>query len=424
MASVALAPRMRERFTGGLSRTFDSLRVRDYRLLFQGNAVTSVGFWMQQAALGWLVLDLTNSPFYLGLASFARQFPMMVVSPFGGVLADRVDRRRLMVVTQVVQLVLCLVLSALVFSHMVNIWHVLAISVLFGCATSVYVPARQAAIPGIVGRERLGNALAIYSMSLNASRILGPSLAGVMMGWSGVGGCLALQSVGYLWATVNTFQISAVEQGQGTRSGAQGVLQNITDGLRFCVRTRPIFMQLLIAAVPSILAYSYTQFLPAFARDVYGIGPGGLGVLMATMGIGALLGSIWIAARKRIERKSLVTLVCACGFGLSLCGFAAAPWLPLALLFLALAGATSSVYTTLNGTIIQELAPDEYRGRVASVYMMTWGMMPLGAVPAGAIAELWGAPAAVFLSGAVCALFTGAMLFTGARSSDRVPVPA
>jgi MFS family permease len=277
-----------------------------------------------------------------------------------------------------------------------------------------------------VGRERLANALAIYSMSLNASRIIGPSLAGAMMGWAGVGGCLALQSVGYLWATFNTFQIRDVEDGQGARSGAT-VVQNIADGLRFCLRTRPIFMQLLIAAVPSILAYSYTQFLPAFARDVYRIGPGGLGLLMTSMGAGALLGSFAIAARKQIERKSLVTLVCAFAFGLFLCGFAASPWLPLALVFLALAGATSSVYTTLNGTIIQELSPDEYRGRVASVYMMTWGMMPLGAVPAGAIAEVWGAPTAVFIGGAVCALFTGALLITGAteaRSAAREPLPA
>ncbi|HEU5317725.1 MAG TPA: MFS transporter, partial [Chloroflexota bacterium] len=201
-AVATFGPRVRERVTGGLSHTFDALRVRDYRLLFQGSAVTSIGFWMQQAALGWLVLDLTNSPFFLGLAGFARQFPMMIVSPFGGALADRVDRRRLMVVTQVAQLALCVALAALVFSGHVTIWHVLGISFLFGCATSVYVPARQAAIPALVGRARLGNALAIYSMSLNFSRIVGPSLAGVMMGWAGVGGCLLLQSAGYLWATV------------------------------------------------------------------------------------------------------------------------------------------------------------------------------------------------------------------------------
>ena len=414
---------VRARVTGSLSQTFDALRVRDYRLLFQGSAVTSIGFWMQQAALGWLVLDLTNSPFYLGLASFARQFPMMVVSPFGGVLADRMDRRNLMLSTQLSQLVVTATLAGLVFTDQVNIWHVLSASVLMGCSISVNVPARQALIPAIVGRERLSNALALYSMSLNASRIIGPSLAGVMMGWAGVGGCLALQSAGYVWASFNLFQIRYNERGGASRSGTASVMQNLMEGLRYCVRTKPIFLQLLIAAVPTIAAYPYMQFLPSFARDIYKIGPGGLGWLMTAMGAGALTGSFVIASRKNIEHKSLVTLISAALFGISLCAFAVSSWLPLALLFLALAGACSSVYTTLNGTILQELAPDEYRGRVSSVYMVTWGMMPIGAVPAGVIAEVWGAPAAVFVGGAICAVFCLAILFKVGRSADRVPVP-
>ena len=426
---MAHLPALRARLAGNFGHTFESLRIRDYRLLFQGNAVTSVGFWMQQAALGWLVLDLTNSPFYLGLAGFARQFPMMIVSPFGGVLADRVDRKALLVWTQVFQLVLCVVLSALVFSGWVNIWHVLGISFLFGSAVSMNVPARQAIVPILVGKERLANALALYSMSLNASRIIGPSLAGVMMGWSGVGGCLALQSLGYLWAAANVFQIRDVSASSTSgRSGAT-VVENMLDGLRYCVRNRPLFMQLLMAAVPSVVAYPYMQFLPSFARDIYGIGAGGLGVLMTAMGLGALTGSFAIASRKHIAHKSLITLGCSATFGLFLCGFAMAPTLWVGLPFLALAGASSSIYMTLNGTIIQELTPDEYRGRVSSVYMMTWGMMPLGAVPAGAIAEVWGAPAAVFLGGAICAVFTGAMLLFGLRdltvkrSADRAPEP-
>ena len=428
-AVAGAAPRFRARLSSNLSDTFDSLKIRDYRLLFQGNAVTSVGFWMQQAALGWLVLDLTNSPFYLGLASFARQFPMMVVSPFGGVLADRLDRKQLLVWTQVFQLVLCVVLSALVFGGWVNIWHVLGISFLFGSSVSVNVPARQAIVPILVGKERLANALAIYSMSLNASRIIGPSLAGVMMGWSGVGGCLLLQSVGYLWAAANVFQIKDVPPSSSGKSGAT-VLENMMEGLRYCVRNRPLFMQLLMAAVPSVVAYPYMQFLPAFARDVYGIGAAGLGVLMTAMGAGALTGSFVLASRRHIPHKSLVTLACSATFGLFLCGFAMAPSLWLGLVFLALAGASSSVYMTLNGTVVQELTPDEYRGRVSSVYMMTWGMMPLGAVPLGAVAEAWGAPTAVFLGGAICAVFTGAMLLFGLndlkvkRSEARAPVRA
>lgn len=384
--------------------TFDSLRVRNYRLLFQGSSVTSIGFWMQQVALGWLVLDLTNSAFYLGLASFARSFPMLVVSPFGGVLADRLDRRLLILSTQVWQLVLTAGLAVLVFAGWVTIWHVLVASMMMGVAMSVHVPARQSLVPALVGSERLANALALYSMSLNASRIIGPSLAGVVMGWAGVGGCLALQSAGYLWAVGNVVQLPSTKH--GVRGHPQGsVLENLTDGFRYCYQNKPIFTQLLIAAVPTIVAYPYMQFLPAFARDYYQIGPGGLGLLMTCMGVGALTGSFAIASRKQIRHKSLITVICAACFGLFLCGFALASWLPLALVFLALAGASSSIYTTLNGTIIQELSSDEYRGRVSSVYMVTWGMMPLGALPAGALAERYGAPLVVLLGGGLCLFF-------------------
>jgi MFS family permease len=398
------------RARAGFRATFDALSVRDYRLLFQGNAVTSIGFWMQQVALGWLVLDLTDSPFYLGLASFARSIPMLVVSPFGGVLADRLDRRFLIISTQVSQLVVTGVLAVLVFANAVTITQVLVASLLMGIAMSAHVPARQALVPALVGKHRLANAMALYSLSLNTSRILGPSLAGAIMGWGGVAACLALQCLGYLWAVANTLQIRYGTQRSQGRAGAT-VLQNLVEGLRYCYRTRPILTQLLIAAIPTIFAYPYMNFLPAFARDVYGMGPEGLGLLMTCMGLGALGGSFAIASRRQIRRKSLVTVVCAGLFGLFLCLFAVAPVVPLALVFLALAGASSSIYMTLNGTIVQELCADEYRGRVSSVYMVTWGLVPVGALPAGALAQAYGAPLTVFLGGAITCVFAAGLLF-------------
>jgi MFS family permease len=407
----------RSRLGDQASTTFDALRVRDYRLLFQGNAAVSIGYWMQQAALGWLVLELTNSPLYLGLATFSRNFPMLVISPFGGVVADRLDRKWLILSSQIAQLVLTALLALLVIFHFVNIWHVLVVSFLMGAATSIQVPARQALIPALVGRERLVNALALYSLSLNASRILGPSLAGAVMGWTGVGGCLLLQTVGYVWMVGNVLQIGYGTSADHRREGRAGatVFQNLTEGLSYCWRTRPVALQLLIAAVPTIVAYPYMQFLPAFARDEFKMGPSGLGLLMTSMGLGALAGSFWIATRRTIRRKSLVTVICAAGYGLFLCLFAAAGSLLPALLFLSLAGATSSVYQTLNGTIIQELCPDEYRGRVSSVYMVTWGMLPLGALPAGALAEVYGARVTVFVGGAITLAFAVLLLLIGPR---------
>ena len=423
LTPLVLAGRLRSRLAVGLGGTFDTLAERDFRLLFQGSAVTSIGYWMQQLALGWLVLDLSDSPFYLGLATFARNFPMLVISPFGGVIADRLDRKLVLLIAQVAQFALTLALAILVFTHTATVWHVLGASALMGTATSVFVPARQAMIPALVGRARLANALALYSMSLNASRIIGPSIAGVVMGWAGVAGCLALQSVGYLWAVGNVFQIR-YGSARRTVSHPETVMQNLSSGLRFCLRTRSISMQLLIAAVPTVFAYPYMQFLPSFARDVHHSGASGLGVLMTSMGLGALSGSFFIASRRNLARKSLITVVCAALYGVTLCAFAFAPSFGTAAACLALVGASSAIYQTLNGVIIQEVCPDEFRGRVSSVYMVTWGMMPLGALPAGALAEAYGPQVTVFIGGAITLVFAGVLLATRATAEPAAAVPA
>ena len=263
-ASAGAGPRRGSPAFANLAATFDSLSNRDYRLLFQGNAVTSVGFWMQQVALGWLVLDLTDSPFYLGLASFARSIPMLVVSPFGGVLADRLDRRFLIISTQVSQLVVTGALAVLVFTNAVTVWQVLVASLLMGIAMSAHVPARQALSRDLVGRHRLANAMALYSLSLNTSRILGPSLAGAVMGWAASAAASLLQCLGYLWAVANVLQIRYGAHRPRANAGAT-VLQNLAEGLRYCYRTRPIFTQLLIAAVPDHLRLPLHE-LPAGVR--------------------------------------------------------------------------------------------------------------------------------------------------------------
>lgn len=414
------------RVAGAVATTFDALSVRDFRLLFQGTTIGSVGFWMQQVVFGWLVLELTDSAFYLGMASFARYIPMVVVSPVAGVLADRLDRRRMVFWIQLAQLVLTAWIAAVVLTGTTQIWHLLVNSFLMGVLISISNPARQSLIPLLVGKERIANALALYSMSMNASRIVGPSIAGALMGLAGPGGTLAVQSAGYALAAVNVGQIRTRNETAGRGAGAS-MLRNLLEGFRYCLANRPILVQLLIAAIPTILAAHYLQFLPAFARDVYGVGPAGLGVLMACLGVGALAGSIGIASRRRIERKGRLTLLFAGMFGLALCGFAASPSMVVAGVFLALAGAMNALYSTLNSTLLQERCPDEYRGRVTSVYIITWGLMPLGALPAGAIAEVVGVPVTVFGSGALCALFALGMLAAQTRwggAGGEAPLPA
>ena len=264
--------------------TFDALRVRDYRLLWQGNSITSMGFWMQQVAIGWLILDLTGSPFYLGVPGFCRTAPALVLAPVAGVLADRVNRRRIILTSQTGLFVVTALITFLIFSERITITHILIASTFHGIAIAVQLPARQALIPQVVGREKLTNALALFSSTQSLSRVIGPSRGRGHHGrWPGVAWCLAFQSLAYLWAIGNVLQMRTPGPRRIGRASA-GVFANLREGLEFCFRTKPLLFQLLLAVAPMVLAMPYMTLLPAFARDVYAIGPGGLGLLYAGMG--------------------------------------------------------------------------------------------------------------------------------------------
>jgi len=391
-----------------LTNAFSSLTIRDYRLLFQGNFVTQTGFWMQQVVFGWLILELSNNAFYLGLASFFRAVPIVAVSPFGGVLADRVDRRRLMMSTQICMMLVAVTMAVLVMTGHAQVWHFLVASLASGVSTALQVPNRQALVAQLVGRQHLANAIALHSVSLNTSRIIGPSLAGMLLSLTGGAGALFLQALGYVWAVSNVARIRLPPAPQ--RAAQSSFLSSLIEGWRYCYRTRPLLMQILIGAVPSIFAMPYMQLLPAFARDVLRTGPEGLGLLFSAMGIGALAGSFGLASMGHVPRKGLLVLLSAAAWGGLLCLFALSRVHWLAAVLLALAGASSAVYSALNSTIVQELAPDDLRGRVNSVYMLTFGLSPLGTLPAGAIAQAYGVQVALFLGGAAALLFALAML--------------
>ncbi len=380
--------------------TFASLASPGYRLLFQGNYVTQIGMWMQQVAFGWLVLELTDSPFYLGLAGFFRAIPMLLISPFGGVLADRIERRRLLILSQAAMGLIAVVLAFMVAVRIVHPWHLLVSAFMSGTAMSMNMPARQALISQLVSRPQLASAIALNSMSMNSSRILGPALAGVLIGAIGIAGCMLLQGLGYVWSIFNVFQIRVPPQDRRARDSS--MVQNLVEGFRYCYEEKTVFAMLSLAAMTSIFGQPYMQFLPAFARDVLSLGAGGLGMLMTAVGVGALVGSIAIASFGGSRARGAILLVAAGNFGLSLCLLALAKSAPLALLLLAAGGFANALLMSLNQTILQQTVPDHLRGRVMSVYMLTWGLMPLGTLPIGWIAQTHGTPAAIFFGGIVC----------------------
>ncbi len=381
----------RSMLTNGMLASFAQ---RDYRLLWSGTVITQMGQWMQQVAIGWLVLDLTNSASFLGLVGFARGLPMLFLALPAGVLADRVDRRKLLMFFQAAGAFVAIALAALVIFDWIKPWHVIVISILGGAVMAFIAPTRQAMVPGAVPRELMANAIAMNSAGQNSTRIVGPSLAGVLISAVGTGVCFIAQALGFLWAFVMSYQLRVppVVQ-QRTRAG---VRENITDGLGYIRGSTTLSGLMIMAAVPILLAQPYMQMMPVFARDVLDVGSSGLGLLMAANGLGALVGVLLYGAYgHRIRLQGMFQIVTAAGFGLILALFAISPWFSLSLVLVALTGAVSSVYMAANNTIIQLTVDDAYRGRVMSVYMMTWGMMPFGTLPMGILADMFGAPGAV-----------------------------
>jgi MFS family permease len=382
---------------------FDALRVRDFRLLWFGLLVSNIGTWMQMIGQGWLVLQLTNSPFWLGMVAFSRAVPVIAFSLFAGVLADRVDRRRLLLVTQSIVGVLALLLAVLTSLGVVRIWQIMLIGFLSAATMSFDMPARQALVPDMVGKDRLMNAVGLNSAAFNGAGIIGPSLAGLAIGAIGVAGCFYINAVSYLAVVAAVWALRTRGKG-GTRRG--GMWDSLTEGLRYIRRNRVVFALFAIVAIPSLLGRPYQQLMPVFARDVLHSGPQGYGALMAASGVGALIGALATASFGAFGRKGLIMLGATVTFGLVLVAFALSRHFWLSLGLLVLAGGGSTLYMGAVNTLLQTTVPADFRGRIMSVYsLIMGGFMPLGGMLLGSAATLIGdVSLVVALGGAAIAL--------------------
>jgi MFS family permease len=376
---------------------------RNYQLLFLGTAATQTGNWMQQVALGWLVLDLTGSGLYLGLAGFLRSIPQLLFSIPGGVLADRVDRARLLSLCQGTAAALTLLLAVLIWRGDVQVWQVLLLTFLSGSAFALLFPVRQTLVSTSVPREDLANAVGLNSANNNVTRTLGPAMAGILVTTVGTATCFFLQSAGLLFAlwTSVAMRVPPIERGEA-RSSA---FADLAEGWAYIRSTPAVAGLLLSALVPTALGMPYMALLPMFARDLE-IGAGGLGILMTVLGCGSITGSVAFSAAGGFEGKGKAMLLAAGAFGVALLALAASGTLVLALASLFAAGFTSAFYQATNNTLLQTIVPDALRGRVLSAYILTWGVMPIGTLPLGWLADHWGAPAAVGLSGTLVVLFS------------------
>lgn len=384
-------------------RTFrlGALSYRNFRLFFFGQGISLIGTWMQSVALGWLVLEITNSPFAVGLNQALRSFGVLLFTLYAGVVVDRVDKRRLIVWTQALQMLEALVLAALVWTKSVTTWQVMVLAVLFGIVNAFDIPGRQAFLAELVGKEDLMNAIALNSSMFNAARIVGPAVAGVLIGARGVAMCFLLNGVSYI----------AVIAGLGairlppfvTQPVETSAWEGLRQAIRFIRRDARVSALVVLVAVFSVLGFPVLVLMPVVARDVLHTGARGYGLLMAAVGVGAMLGALVLALAGRRVHKGAALLGGGAAFGILLGVFAVVRSVGMGMAVLGLAGCAMIVTTALTNTMLQTLVPDELRGRVMAFYAFVFvGMAPLGAFQAGLVAEHAGAPSAIALGGAGC----------------------
>lgn len=391
----------------GRFKTFSALRHRNYRLYWFGMMVAITGWQIQMVAQGWLVYDMTGSPALLGAVGLAQAVPTIVLTLFGGVVADRVDRRRLLMFTQSATGLLLLLLALLVATDLVRLWHIFAIAFLVGGVWAFDQPARMALVPHLVEREDLMNAVAMSAMVWQSTRIIGPSIAGVLIAQTGIASCYFLTTIGMLTMVLALRGLKVPPV--APPAVRQNVLRNLTDGVGYVARS-PVFSILIgLTFFNSLFGMSYVSMMPVIAKDVLHTGSGGYGLLMGISGLGALLGTMALASLGNVRYKGLLLTAGAAGFGSIIVLFALSRVYPISLGLLFLMGGVNSIYMTTVNTLLQSLVPDDLRGRVMGIYGLTYSLMPVGGSISGAIAGAFadpaiGAPFAIGLGGALVAL--------------------
>jgi MFS family permease len=395
------------KFKSGLSSTFRALKHRNFRLFFAGQFISLIGTWMQSVAQSWLVYRLTGSVVLLGMIGFASQIPVFLIAPIGGTVADRRNRHRILIFTQSCAMVLAFILAFLTLTGRIQIWHLFVLAVGFGLANAFDIPTRQAFAVDMVGKEDLVNAIALNSSMFNGARIVGPAIAGILVAAVGEGWCFFVNAVSYIAVITGLLMMKIVPV---IRPRTSSAFSHIAEGFRFVATTKPIRALLLLLGLVSLMGMPYAVLMPIFADQYLGGGSSTLGFLMGASGVGALTAALVLASRKAIFGLGRwVELACG-GFGISLVLFSLSRNFWLSCVFLVPVGFSMMTQMSSSNTLVQAMVPDELRGRVMSVYsMMFMGLSPFGALLAGSLAGILGAPETVALGGIVC--IAGAVIF-------------
>ena len=394
-----------------MRRTLVAFTYRDFRVQWIGACTSSIGTWMQIVAQNWLVVSLTNSPFFLGLDAFLQQLPIILFSLIGGVFADRYDRRRTLLMSQYIQMGTSAALAALMYFRVVQIWHILVLSFTTGLAQSFGGPAYQSLIPSLVDKKDLPNAVALNSIQFNVARVIGPLLFGATLaafrayGYSepqAMNACFLLNSLSFL-VVINTLMMLRVKH--IPPASTQGVGDELRGGISYVRRHESLGAMIVLAAATTFLGFALLTFLPIFAQKVFHQGAATYSHLMAFSGAGSIVGALLVAWLGKYKRMGLTALLVQAAYGALIVAFAASRVLWLSDILLFMTGAALMIMFSTVTSLVQLIAPNEMRGRVMSIYMLAFrGGMPLGSLVSGWLATSLGAPTVISINGVLLVL--------------------
>jgi len=387
-----------------------ALHHRNYRLFFGGQSISLIGTWMQQIAMSWLVYRLTNSALLLGVVGFSSQIPVFLFASIAGVYADRWNRHRILVVTQILAMIQALILAFLTLMGAIQVWHIIVLSIFLGVVNAFDMPTRQSFIVELLEKaEDLGNAIALNSFMFNGARLVGPAVAGILIGIMGEGVCFLINGISFLGIVFALIAIRVPERKKVVRASRR-MWQDLREGYSYAFGFAPIRYILLQLGLMSFMGMSYVVLMPIFAKDILHGGPHTLGFLMAASGVGALAGSIYLASRQTILGLGRFIACASAVFGVGIVAFSLSKILIISLSMMLITGFGMIVQMASSNTILQTIVDEDKRGRVMSIYATAFiGMAPLGNLFAGSLASWIGAPNTLIVSGIACII--GSLLF-------------
>ncbi len=367
-----------------------------FRMLLLGTLATNSAFWMYQVAVGWLALQMTDSPLFVGLAGFAGGIPMLLFSLPAGVVIDRFDRRLVLLAAQFGVMMVSALFAVMVGADVIEPWSMLVLVAVYGTIMTFIFPVRTAMVPSLVDRRDLAIGVALNSAGQNATRVVGPSIAGVLIATIGVPETFAVAALLQSLALIATWQLPS--RASQAKRRVESVWESLTLGFRIVARSQYLKALIILALAPNVLVMPYINLMPVFARDELDLGSTGLGVLLASTGFGTVAGSLSVAHSGRLRNSRGMQVITAMGFAIGVLAFAITPNVPLAVLLLFVTGWMSASFLAINQTAIQLSVDDEVRGRVMSISLLTWGVLPVGQLAVGALANQIGTPLAMVVS--------------------------